>query len=109
MQEENWFEHFDESPYERVSRLVPDSFGSPIAVSLHRVSWAYLDWIDETYNSSSDSFFTENHKLYDPREGDFDSLIEEAVYSTYLKREKRNLPRPPWCAPAMPFEYQDVD
>ena len=109
MKDEIWFDHFDSDPYEKVARQVPDSFGHPMSVCLYRITWAYLDWIDETYNSSSDSFFTGNHKLYDPREGDFDSLIEAAVYETFLKREKRHLPRPSWCPPAMPFEYEDID
>lgn len=106
---ETWWNYFSEDPYEKVGRFMPDAFGNPITVRLARISWAYLDWLDENYERDGDWFFRENHKVYNPNECDFDEWMEGAVNGTYLVREKKGLPRPSWCPAATPAQYIDID
>jgi len=109
MSYETWWDFFDEDPYEKIGRYVPDAFGNPTIVRLARISWAYLDWLDENYDRDGDWFFRENHKIHDPRECDFDEWMEGAVSGTYLSREKKGYPRPAWCPAATPAQYADID
>jgi hypothetical protein len=103
-----WWSHFDEDPYEQVGRFVPDTFGHPIIVHLSRISWAYLDWLDEHFERDGDWFFSENNKRYDPRECNFDEWMEGAVNGTFITHEKLGNPRPPWCPPAQPWQLVDI-
>lgn len=89
---------------------MPDAFGNPIVVRLARISWAYLDWLDETYERDGDWFFSENHRVHDPREyGDFDTWMEGAVSKTFLQHEKKGNPRPAWCPAASLAQIAELD
>lgn len=104
-----WRKHFDTDPREKIGRYVPDAFGSPIIVRLARISWAYLDWLDENFERDGDWFFRENHRLHDPREDDWDEWMEGAVSKTFLHHEKRGSPRPEWCPPAEQWQLMDIE
>ena len=60
MNSDLWWDYFDEDPYEKSGRYMPDAFGNPIIVRLARISWAYLDWLDETYDRDGGKFFKDN-------------------------------------------------
>lgn len=108
MSYEIWWDYFNEDPFEKIGRMVPDAFGNPIVVRLARISWEYLDWLDQTYDRDRDWFFSENHRLHDPREQDLDSWMEGAVNKTFLLHEKKGNPRPAWCPPAPPHDLVDI-
>jgi len=109
MNSDLWWDYFDEDPYEKSGRYMPDAFGNPIIVRLARISWAYLDWLDETYDRDGGKFFQDNHKVHDPLECDFDEWMEGAVSGVYLRNERRSRPRPAWCPAANPAQYTDVE
>jgi len=109
MSYETWWDYFDEDPYEKIGRYVPDAFGNPIIVCLARISWEYLNWYVATYGGDMGRFFRYNLELHDPREKDVDAWMEGAVSVTYLWEEKHGRPRPPWCPAAAPAQYADID
>lgn len=108
MSYEKWWQCFDEDPYEKIGRLVPDTFGHLITVRLSRLSWAYLDWYETTYSADMNKFFQANHKFFDPNECSVDEWMEGAVNKTYLYEEKQGRPRPDWCPAATPAQYMDI-
>lgn len=109
MIQKTWWDFYDEDPFEKIGRYVPDTFGNPIVVSLERISWAYLDWYVEHRNGDMDLFFRENHKSFEPYRYNLDDWMEDAVRHTYLWEEKQGNPRPPWCEAAGPAEYMDIE
>lgn len=109
MNSKTWWDVFDEDPYERVARLVPDCFGNPITAYLGRISWAYIDWLDDTYSGGKDKFFRGNHEIYHPSDGDLNAWFEGAITKTWLERSRDGKPQPDWCPPAPAILYMDID
>lgn len=103
-----WWDYFDDDPYETLGRHMPDSFGHPVVIELSRISWAYLDWIAEREDCDLRKLFLDNDLLWRPEDGCRKTWTESLVKTAYLRREKRGLPRPPWCPPANPFEFLDI-
>ena len=108
MKSETWWDYFDEDPYEKIGRFVTGAFGQPMIVSLSRISWAYLDWLDQTEGSDDDRFFIENDRIRLESDGSIDDWMEGAVRTLYLRRERSGSPRPPWCPPGNPAEFVDI-
>lgn len=108
MNSKSWWDYFDEDPYEKIGRHVQSVMGVPIVVKLARISWAYLDWLEQTEQRNIQNFFRENEEIHDPNECDFDEWMEGAVHQGYLERERDGCPRPDWCPPANPAELVDI-
>jgi len=108
MNSKGWWNTFDNDPYEKVGRFVHGAMGAEILVRLARISWAYLDWLDEVEKCDGREFFCDNEKIHNPSECDFDDWMEGAVHQLYLEREKEGSPRPEWCPPANPADLMDI-
>lgn len=108
MKAATWWDHYNEDPYEIIGRHVIGAFGCPIIVNLSRISWAYLDWLDETEGSDDDFFFIENDRIRRESDGSIHDWMEGAVRTLYLRRERSGSPRPPWCPPVNPAEFVDI-
>lgn len=108
MIQKSWWDYFDEDPYEKVGRYVPDAFGKPMIVILARISWAYLDWLEEVEKCDISGFFQDNDRDRWEEDGTIHEVMEGAVRLSYLRREKLGYPRPEWCPPASPAEYMDI-
>lgn len=104
-----WFDYFDTDPLERIGRYVEDSLGTQRIVELHRLDWAYMDWLAEVEGCDTALFFKENDAVYRPEDGDYNEFIIGCVKAGFLWREKRGLPRPEWCPPAGWGELQVFD
>ncbi|WP_306129707.1 hypothetical protein [Roseovarius sp. MMSF_3350] len=105
MESEKWWDYFDEEPYEKVGRKIKGVFEHEMTVCLARISWAYLDWLEENSGAKIWKFFIDNELAHRPDMTNFDDWMEQAVYGTFLRREKRGEPRPPWCPPADPKDF----
>lgn len=108
MNSKSWWDYFDENPYEKVGRHVPSVMGVPIIVRMARVSWVYLDWLAKVEKCNIEALFSDNEKIHDPNECNFDEWMEGTVQQVYLEREKEGLPRPDWCPPANPADLMDI-
>lgn len=108
MKSETWWDHFNEDPYEKIGRYVAGAFGRPIIVYLSRISWAYLDWLEEEEACDVQQFFIDNDAIRLESDGCLHAWMEGAVKTGYLRRERKGLPRPSWCPPANPAEFVDI-
>lgn len=104
-----WWKHFDKDPHEKIERLVPGADGTPVPVSLARISWAYLDWVDVEYETDSQDFFTNGHRNYNRETHSFDEWMEGSIRNLFLRMEKRGEPRPPFCPAAQSWHYWHLD
>lgn len=105
----NWWTYFDEDPYERIGRYVTDGFGQRVIVHMPRVSWAYLDWLEEnTEGTDIPQFFIDNDIIRLENDGSIHDWMEGAVRTAYLRRERNGLPRPDWCPAANPWDFVDI-
>ncbi|MEE4208685.1 MAG: hypothetical protein V2I43_05415 [Parvularcula sp.] len=103
-----WWDYFDEDPYERVGRYVPGTFGEPVIAAIPRISWAYLDWVVETFGYELDEWWREVHADWRPSDGTQDDWREWMVRHEYLHRARHGLAHPPWCPDPHPIEYMDI-
>lgn len=108
MAHKTWWDYFDDDPYEKVGRFVPSAFGHPIIVELTRISWAYLDWLDEVQGNDGGEFFIANDRVRIPTKESIHEKMESAVGTLFLRREKAGSPRPGWCPPANPADLADI-
>lgn len=107
MNDETWHDYFDDDPFERVGRHIKGTLGELRAVSMYRINWAYLDWMEENHGGNVENFFIENELVWRPEFGTLDEFLEGAVRTTFLRSEREGKSRPPWCAAASPAEYLD--
>ena len=103
-----WWDFYDEDPYEKVGRYVFDAFGHPLIVSMQRISWAYLDWLESRGEADIEQFFFDNEMAHRPSDLSFDDWMEGAVKKAFLLRERNGATRPEWVPPAHPIEYADI-
>jgi len=103
-----WWDFYDEDPYEKIGRYVPNAFGQDVIVELTRIAWTYLDWLEETEGSDIRQFFIDNDRVRLPSDGSIHTWMEGSVKTGFLRRERKGAPRPLWLAPAHPSEYVDI-
>lgn len=100
---------FDEDPFERIGRYVNDGFGCRVIVHMPRISWAYLDWLEENVEGVDvRQFFIDNDVARLESDGCIHEWMEGAVRKAYLYRERNGCPRPEWCPPANPCDLIDI-
>lgn len=108
MIQKTWWDFYTEDPYEILGRYVPNAFGQQVIVEMPRISWTYLDWLDETEGTDDGQFFIDNDQVHLESDEPFSAWMEGAVKTLFLRRERSGSPRPPWLAPAYPEEYMDI-
>lgn len=108
MNSETWWDYFDEDPYEKVGRFVPNAFGTKMAVNLTRIGWEYVDWLTNVEGCNMDQFFIDNDQVRLPTDGCVHEWMQGAVYTCFLRRERKGYRRPAWLQPALPAEYMDI-
>lgn len=108
MSYKTWWDFYDEDPYEKIGRYVPDAFGQPMIVQLTRIAWEYVDWLRDVEKCDMDQFFRENDGLRLPSDGCVHACFEGTVKFAFLTREREGYPRPEWLQPAHPQEYVDI-
>jgi len=108
MQEKTWYDYFDEDPYEQIGRFVKGAFGEDISVIMPRISWAYLDWLEQNEKISLRLFFEDVEKVRTENHGNMHEVYQATIHHNFLKREKEKLPRPEWCEPAEPEDLLDL-
>ncbi|MEM7061106.1 MAG: hypothetical protein AAF557_26295 [Pseudomonadota bacterium] len=106
--QKTWWDFYDEDPYEKIGREVSNAFGRSTVIALQRVTWAYMDWVQETEEADFTQFFIDNELIHRPADGSFDDWMEGAVRKAFLCRERNGAPRPEWLPPADPIEYADI-
>jgi len=109
MKNECWNDYFDEDPFEVVGRQVEGAFGEVIVVSINRVDWAYLDWVEKELGGKIDDFIKLVERMRRPHDGERNEVFAAAVRQVYLKFERDGRPRPPWCTPAHPDEFDELE
>ena len=109
MKKETWWDYFDEEPYEKVSRQVEGMFGEKITITLDRLDWAYLDWIEENLNANITKFIQTLERQRLPSDGERDQIFADNVRKNFLTFEKKGRPRPPWCDPAHPDDFDELE
>ncbi|WP_208352873.1 hypothetical protein [Pseudaestuariivita rosea] len=110
MRSDNWWMYNEEDPFEEMARQFVDSMGAPFTVTMEHFYWAYVDWLDEETNWPTAEWMLECEKLYVPSEQkSFDNMFKRAVFSRFIRREKRGQTRPPWILPATPEQLQQAD
>jgi hypothetical protein len=105
---ETWWDHFDEDPYEKIGRYVPNVFGHQEIMHLTRIAWAYLDWLRDVEGCDIDRLFIDNDALRLPSDGCPHACMEGIVKTAFLRRELKGFPRPAWLPPAHPAELVDI-
>ncbi|MEE4212426.1 MAG: hypothetical protein V2I43_24545 [Parvularcula sp.] len=108
MKSETWWDYFDEDPYEKIGRYVPNAFGKKEVVQLTRIAWAYLDWLEKEEGCDIDRFFARNDRLRTEADGCLHACMEGNVEFAFLRREKLGAKRPSWLPPAHASEYVDI-
>ncbi|WP_417261456.1 hypothetical protein [Celeribacter sp.] len=105
MQEKTWYDYFDEDPDEEIGRNIEGVFGEPSLVVLPRIYWAYVDWLNNETGGGIRDFFLKLESVPIPIEACRNEAYKNTIYYNYLKREKKNLSRPPWCPAAAPEDF----
>lgn len=108
MKEKTWHDYFNEEPDEEIGRFVKGVFDEPTLVILPRVSWAYVDWMKESQGCDVEEAFKKNLISWTPEYGCRHNAFKNLVFKSFLKMEKRGLPRPEWCGPADPVDLMDI-
>ena len=108
MNSEPWWDYFNEDPYEKIGRYVPDQFGHNTIIHLTRIGWEYVDWLARVEGCDMDQFFVDNDTVRLASDGCKHSWMQGAVFTCFLRRERKGLPRPAWLLPALPCEYMDI-
>lgn len=106
---ENWWNYFDEDPYEVIGRQYLGLFDETITVRLSRINWAYLDWLKSELKGDIPRFIKDVEKLSRPEHGNRDDAFAGGVRSVFLRYERDGRPRPPWCSPADPNFFVDLE
>ena len=109
MNAEPWSDYFDEDPFEVVGRQVQGMFGEKITISINRIDWAYLDWIEKELDGKVDDFIKDVERLRRPHDGERNEVFAGAVRQVYLKFERAGKRRPPWCTPANPEDFDELE
>lgn len=103
-----WWQEFDDDPFVRVGRIVIGAMAQEIPVHMPRMSWAYVDWLAKVEGCDMVQFFKDNDAIYLPEDGCFHDCMESAVRQSFLRRERKGLPKPDWLRPAHPQELLDI-
>lgn len=109
MTEKTWWDYFDEDPNEPIGRQVEGMFGEKITVSINRLDWEYLDWIEKELGGKTKEFIKYVERVRRPNDGERNDIFAAAVRQIYLRFEKQGKPRPPWCAPANPLDFDELE
>ncbi|MHC5656327.1 hypothetical protein [Stappia sp. ICDLI1TA098] len=104
-----WFDYFDTDPYEVEGRYIEDAIGAKRILKMWRIAWAYVDWLAEVEGCDTAQFFKDNDINYRPEDGCYHDMLFGALYTAFVRREKKGLPRPDWMPPATWAEYQAVE
>ena len=107
MSYETWHKHFDEDPEEEIGRNVKGIFGEPMLVVMPRISWAYVDWLEQQ-GANVEEFFVKNQMTWTPEHGCRNIAFQNIVHKSFLVREKKGKPRPEWCDPAPAEDLLDI-
>lgn len=109
MKEDNWWDYFDEDPFEPVGRQIEGMFGETITVTINRLDWAYLDWLEKKRGGKIKEFFKYVESVRRPSDGERDEVVAWGVRQVYLRFEQEGKPRPPWCAAANPDDFDELE
>jgi hypothetical protein len=108
MNQETWWDYFDEDPNEEIGRQVVGLFDEPITIAMPRISWAYLDWMKSELGGDLKGFFQKCETIAIPHDECRNEAHRNAVYYNYIKRESKGLSRPPWCRAATKNEISEL-
>jgi hypothetical protein len=89
----NWYDVSSEDPHEIIGRYVNNALGVREIVMMPRISWAYLDWLEE-----GGAQIAEHIKACDRKRGDieFGDCLQTWTYWALQDRDRAGLPRPAW-------------
>ncbi len=104
-----WNDYFDDDPFEIVGRQVEGAFGETITVSINRIDWAYLEWVEKELNGNVKDFIKQVERRRRPHDGERNEAFAGAVRQIYLKFEREGKRRPPWCAAAHPDDFDELE
>jgi len=100
--------YFEEDPEEKVGRYITGIFDEEVLVVMPRISWAYLDWLEQELNADVKAFFQQCEAV-PLSEEERHEVYQNTVYKNFLQCEKAGLPRPAWCNPASQADFDDFE